>query len=89
MSLDNIPGFAQRGPCCICEAPGVLRINDNWYCGDHLDDGLSVEVALIALIQGLDIGEVEPVVREAMGDVAERYRAALDMGLLPDEDDDR
>jgi hypothetical protein len=68
MSLSGIPGFAERAPCALCGGVGLVGINGEWYCADHLDAGFSIVGATVKQITEL----------------AERAAAADEMGLVDD-----
>jgi hypothetical protein len=41
-------GEALMPTCCVCEADGVLEALGNWYCNDHLEQGLIDVAAFIS-----------------------------------------
>jgi hypothetical protein len=52
--------------CCICQGDGVLSVNSEWYCTDHLEDAVTAAVLYTARIRGWDEDEAEAALRDWM-----------------------
>ena len=50
--------------CVICQADGVVCINDEWYCQEHIDEAFLYVASLVASYHGWDQGETEQELTE-------------------------
>lgn len=40
--------------CAICQADGILRINNEWFCVDHVDDGFRRVAEIVESVMGVN-----------------------------------
>jgi hypothetical protein len=62
--------------CSICDNEAVVRINDAWFCGDHIDEGFRIISRTIAILQGVpdeELDEVEDRMVGLLDDVQKRW----------------
>jgi len=48
--------------CCICEGDGVLEAVGQWYCNDHLEEGILDVVLFVARVRGWHLESTEEVI---------------------------
>jgi hypothetical protein len=54
----------------MCDNDAIVRINDAWFCGDHVDEGFRIIGRTLAIFKG--------VPEEELDDVEERMAGLLD-----------
>jgi hypothetical protein len=50
--------------CCVCQGDGVMEAVGNWYCVDHLEDGVVDVVRYVANVRGWNVDETERQITE-------------------------
>ena len=63
--------------CSLCADPGLVRINDSWFCLAHVDDGFRLLARGLAILRGVDPDKVETAAVEMVEEVLHRMRETL------------
>jgi hypothetical protein len=44
--------------CCICQADGVMSINGDWFCVEHVDEAFLLVGRMLAQLRGWNVDEI-------------------------------
>jgi hypothetical protein len=51
-------------PCYMCGADGALDVGGNWYCFEHLEEGVLAAVLYLATAREWDFDSTQRVMRD-------------------------
>lgn len=61
--------------CSLCADPGLVRINESWFCLAHTDEGFRIVARTVAILRGVDPDEAERAVVELVDEAVREMGA--------------